>query len=736
MSALLDRAKLIDDNFTQNISKENFPKRYSSRTVAETGLSHEAIWQIFQAQLISRLTDLCARELKRQQKTYYTIGSSGHEGNAAIAHALRVDDMAFLHYRSAAFFSARCQQAGHHDVIHDLMRSYCVSRQDPIASGRHKVLGSLKYCMPPQTSTIASHLPKALGAAMSITRAKELHHAGKLAPDSIIVCSFGDASVNHAVAQTTFSSAQWLVEQGFPLPIIFVCEDNGFGISVKTPNHWIADLMSHRKGIHYIAADGLDILDTYAQTKVAEHYARDCHQPVFLHMKCVRLLGHAGSDIEQTYRDEAAIIATEADDPLLHSARLLIENDIADANKILTTYSELKAQIWQSAERAAQEDKLDSTPAVMASIIPQERVMPSQPITEQQRQHVFGDQYPQLSLPRNMAQQINYALTDLMMRYPNALIFGEDVAKKGGVYHVTADLMQRFGQRRVFDTLLDETMILGTAIGLAHNNFIPIPEIQFLAYFHNAEDQIRSEAATLSFFSNQQFTNPILIRIAGFAYQQGFGGHFHNDNSIAALRDIPGVIIATPSRPDQAAKLLRECFRLVVQEQRVVIFIEPIALYMTKDFHEVGDQAWLAKYPMPDKQASYLEVEANGESSELAIISYANGYYLARQAQSLLAAQDYAVKVIDLQWLNPLPLTSLFAELRGVKRVLIVDECRNTGSLSEALVTALVESTEPTPSIKRICAADSFIPLGPAASCVLPSRDDIVAASLALLNGE
>ncbi len=142
----------------------------------------------------------------------------------------------------------------------------------------------------------------------------------------------------------------------------------------------------------------------------------------------------------------------------------------------------------------------------------------------------------QLSQPRNMAQLINFALTDLMLRFNSILLFGEDVAQKGGVYRVTAELIVRFGQRRVFNAILDEQTILGHALGLALNGFLPIPEIQFLAYVHNAIDQIRGEAATQSFFSSGYYTNPMIVRIAGLGYQKGFGGHFHNDNSIAALR--------------------------------------------------------------------------------------------------------------------------------------------------------------------------------------------------------
>jgi 2-oxoisovalerate dehydrogenase E1 component len=149
---------------------------------------------------------------------------------------------------------------------------------------------------------------------------------------------------------------------------------------------------------------------------------------------------------------------------------------------------------------------------------------------------VFGGEakLPENQPPRHLAIQINQALHDLFAKYPEALLFGEDVAQKGGVYTVTKGLHKTFGNRRVFNTLLDETIILGLAQGYANLGMLPLPEIQYLAYFHNACDQIRGEAASLQFFSNGQYRNPMLMRIASLGYQRGFGGHFHNDNSITA----------------------------------------------------------------------------------------------------------------------------------------------------------------------------------------------------------
>ena len=135
--------------------------------------------------------------------------------------------------------------------------------------------------------------------------------------------------------------------------------------------------------------------------------------------------------------------------------------------------------------------------------------------------------------------------------------------------------------RDSFNSPLDETSIIGSAIGFAHNGFVPIPEIQFLAYYHNAEDQLRGEAATLPFFSKGQFVKPMVLRIPGLAYQKGFGGHFHNDNSLAVFRDLPGIIVACPSYGADAVKMLRRVVLEAYKNSRITVFIEPIAVSYT-----------------------------------------------------------------------------------------------------------------------------------------------------------
>lgn len=219
------------------------------------------------------------------------------------------------------------------------------------------------------------------------------------------------------------------------------------------------------------------------------------------------------------------------------------------AEQLLQRYEAMRVRCFAAAEEADRRPKLDGLAQIMAPLAPYSpaavQAEAARVADPQARVAAFGSeaQLPEQLPPRHLAIQINQGLHELMAKYPSTLLFGEDVAQKGGVYTVSKGLLKAFGPRRVFNTLLDETMILGMAQGLANLGMLPIPEIQYLAYLHNAADQLRGEACSLQFFSNDQYRNPMLVRIAGLGYQKGFGGHFHNDNSITALRDIPGLVV-------------------------------------------------------------------------------------------------------------------------------------------------------------------------------------------------
>jgi 2-oxoisovalerate dehydrogenase E1 component len=727
----MPRAAIVHDNFLRRVDAGDLP---SGRAPAP-GLSTIEAVSLFRSQCLSRALDRTSRAMQKAGHGFYTIGSSGHEGMAAVAHALRPTDVAFLHYRDAAFQIARAAQVPGQTIAFDMLLSFAASSEDPISGGRHKVLGSRALNIPPQTSTIASHLPKAVGAAYSLGAARRRPPEHRtMTEDAIVICSFGDASANHSTAQGAFNAASLTSYREISLPILFVCEDNGIGISVRTPEGWIAASLSQRPGLQYFYADGLDIYDTFNRTVEAARYVRSRRKPALLHLRMVRLYGHAGSDMPEAYMSREELEADEANDPLLHSVRLLRDAGALTSQAALSIYEETCARTDRIAAEVVTRPKLRDAASVMANLIPpRRRCQSSSAPSPEARAALFGADLRAMDTPQPMSRLINWALADLMLAHQEIVLAGEDIGRKGGVYGVTQKLQARFGAGRVIDTLLDEQSILGLAIGMAQNGFLPIPEIQFLAYLHNAEDQIRGEAATLPFFSNGQYTNPMVVRIAGLGYQKGFGGHFHNDNSIAVLRDIPGLIVACPSNGADAALMLRECVRLAREEQRVVVFLEPIALYPMRDLHADKDGLWMCRYPAGAQGVSFGEVGVYGAGKDLAIVTYGNGHYLSRQAEQALRERGVDLRIIDVRWLSPLPETALLEAADGCRRVLIVDECRRSGNLSEALMALFAERTR-IPAA-RVAAQDSFIATGPAYAATLPSKDDIFAAAISSVEG-
>jgi len=728
----MDRAQIVHENFLRRVADGDLPEGN-----APSGpLDPEGAVGIFRAGCLSRALDRQSRAMQKAGQGFYTIGSSGHEGMAAVAASLRPTDMAFLHYRDAAFQIARADQVPGQTILWDMLLSFAASSDDPISGGRHKVLGSKALNIPPQTSTIASHLPKAVGAAYSVGMARRHRpeHA-ELPKDSIVYCSFGDASANHSTAQGAFNTASWTAYQGVPLPLLFVCEDNGIGISVKTPKGWIAASFRDRPGMKYFHCDGLDIFETFCVSQEAARYVRTQRKPAFLHIRTVRLYGHAGADMPTTYMPKAEVEADEANDPLLHAVRLLNESGAMGLDAALSVYEETCDRVARVADEAVTRPRLKTAQDVMASLVPPKRsCRPTNGPTPEAREKAFGGDLRAMEEPQIMSRLINWSLTDLMLEHPEIVMMGEDVGRKGGVYGVTQKLQARFGPDRVVDTLLDEQSILGMGIGMAQNGFVPIPEIQFLAYLHNAEDQLRGEAATLPFFSNGQYTNPMVLRIAGLGYQKGFGGHFHNDNSLAVLRDIPGLILAVPSSGADAARMMRECVRLAREEQRLVVFLEPIALYPMRDLHEVGDNGWMTCYPDPSERIAFQEVGIEGDGDDLAIVTYGNGRYLSTQAAGKLRDEGVKARVIDLRWLSPLPEAALLDAVKGAKRVLIVDETRRSGGVAEALMALCAEHLD-VPFAREV-ARDSFIATGPAYAATMPSVESITGAARALIGGK
>jgi 2-oxoisovalerate dehydrogenase E1 component len=674
----------------------------------------EELGRLFDIQVASRLCDLAARWLRGQGKGYYTIGSSGHESNGAIAMALHPGDPALLHYRSGAFYLARAGLDG----VNDILSGVVAAMGEPIAGGRHKVFGRHDLAVIPQTSTIASHLPRAVGVAFAIGRAQKLGVHSPWARDALAVCSFGDASANHSVATSAVNTALHCAHQRLPLPLLFVCEDNGLGISVRTPSGWIESAYSQRPHLRYLAVDGTDPQGVLDATREVGEWVRSRRQPALLHLRTVRFGGHAGTDVESAYRTSAELRADAAHDPILATARCLVESGQHTSASLIARHDELREYVYRVATAVAAQPQLTTAEEVMAPLAPRRPA-------EVARVVVRGE-VPADPAPLTLAQAVNHTLADLLKERPDLLLFGEDVAAKGGVYGVTKGLLAQAGAGRVFDTLLDETSILGLALGTAISGFLPIAEIQYLAYLHNAEDQLRGEAATLSFFSTGQYRNGLVVRVAGLGYQEGFGGHFHNDDSLTVLRDIPGVVVGVPARPDDAAGMLRTLVAAADIDGTVGVFVEPIARYHTTDLLEPGDRLWLA-VPDPKVHVAIGKARTYGDGRDLTILTFGNGVHMSLRAARRMQARGIYARVVDLRWISPLPVEDMLREATATGRVLVVDETRRSGGVAEGVLAALIDGGYGG-RMRRVTSKDSFIPLGDAAKLVLLSEPEIEAA--------
>ncbi|GGC77323.1 MFS transporter [Hoyosella rhizosphaerae] len=709
-------AEQVDDHFVASLSA------MVPTAPGDPKLSTQALLELFDSQLGSRHLDLAARQLRSEGTGFYTIGSAGHEGNAAVARAARPTDPALLHYRSGAFFLERARKVGGSDPLRDVLLGIVAAAAEPIAGGRHKVFGRRDLNIIPQTSTIASHMPRSLGVAFAIGRAAKLKAETPWPSDAVVISSFGDASANHSTALGAINAAMHTSYQNVPMPLLFVCEDNGIGISTPTPQGWCASSFGGRKGLEYFNADGTDVADSYSAASSALEWVRTHRRPAFLHLSMVRLMGHAGSDYEPAYRTAHQIDSDLARDPLLKTAQLLVEHAGTSPNEILNLYESKRSEVLRLTKEVSTAPQLSTADDVMrpltaASDECAEATPP--PAQSSQNEEVL-----------TVAQAINRALADILTQYPESIVFGEDVARKGGVYGVTRGLLKQFGSARVFDTILDEQTILGVALGTGLAGLLPLPEIQYLAYVHNAADQIRGEGATLQFFSKRQYRNPMVVRIAAFGYQKGFGGHFHNDNAIGALRDIPGLVIASPSRPDDAAAMLRTCATAAKTAGTVCVFLEPIALYHTRDLYDAADGGWLAKYP--EEHVPVGQARTYGTGSDLTILTFGNGLRMSLRATPRLADAGIDCRVVDLRWLAPLPARDILREVHATGRVLVVDETRRSGGVSEAVLTLLVDSGFKGP-LRRVTSKDSFIPLGDAAAHVLLSQTDVETAAIELV---
>ncbi|MGC4902061.1 transketolase C-terminal domain-containing protein [Micromonospora echinospora] len=618
----------------------------------------------------------------------------------------------------------------------DVLRGIVASAEEPAAGGRQKLFGRADLAVVPTAASAGSHLPRAVGLGLALERLRRGARPADGEPeaaawpaDAVVVCSFGDASVNHATVTAALNTAGWYDHTGLRIPVLFVCED-----SCGSADGWVATTLRSRPGIRYFAADGTDVAESYRVAAEATAWVRRHRRPAVLHLGAVRLMGQGDGG--------------EVRDPLLATARLLVTSGYAGGEELLSRYDERGWQLRRIAEEVLDEPKLASAVDVVRELAPRRPVRVSRAVADAAaraagpgagaRAEAFGGKPPELTGPLTLAQSINAALADGMLDHPQMAVFGRDVAAGGGAHGVTEGLRDRFGAARVFDTPRDETSILGLGLGAGLAGMLPVPEIRYLAYLHSAEDQLRGEAATMRFFSRGAFRNPMVVRVAALAGEDGLGGHARNDNSVAVLRDVPGLVVAVPARPDDAAPMLRTCLAAARVDGSVCVFLEPAALYHARDLYTDGDGEWTAEYAEPGAWADRhvpigrARVYGIGSSEDLTIITFGSGVRMSLRAAATLAAEGVGSRVVDLRWLAPLPVADIIREASATGRVLVVDETRRSGGVGEGVLSALVD-TGYVGAARRVAGLDSFVPLGPAARQVLVSEEAITQGARTLL---
>ncbi|BEL09256.1 thiamine pyrophosphate-dependent enzyme [Actinoplanes sichuanensis] len=742
----------LDERFRDAVSALRPPE--SGRAPGDpvrdgAGLTGAEARELFDAQLTSRHLDLAARWLRSFNEGFHTGGSSGHEGNAAVAAALRGDDPALLHHRSAAFY---CVRAAAHsgpagpdstrrleEAARDVLRGVVASVRDPLTGGRDKIFGNPALHLIPALSAPGGHLPRAVGLAHSLSRATSspgLSASGLAWPeDAVVAASFGAGGAAGAGATAALHAAGRLELAGQPVPLLLICEDDTPGEA--GPDGWTGASLRGRPGVRYTYADGCDLAAVYDAAAEAVAFVRTERRPAVLHLSTVLLLGRPGDPEPGDALDR---------DPLISTARLLVESGLYGPDEVITRYDEIGWQVRKAAEEVLGEPKLASAGEVVATLAARRPLRVAHAVAEAAgralgagaptRQRAFDGRLPEDAGPMNLAQTITAALTDALAADPGLLVFGP-ATTRGGRHGVTTGLAAR-DPERVFDSPPDPTTIIGLAAGAGLAGLIPVPELDCLAGLHGAAEQLRAEAATMAYLSAGAYRNPLVLRVPGLAQPFGVGGHLANDNTVAALRDIPGLVVAVPARAADAAPMLRSCLAAAEVDGTVSVFLEPVAVYQTRDLYQQGDNEWLAPYPAPGGWADghvpigRARTYGLGTAQDLTIVTYGNGVRMALRVAAQLAADGYGSRVVDLRWLNPLPTADLVREATVTGRVLIVDETRRSGGVGEGVLAALVDGSF-VGSVRRVAAADVPVPLGPAAQQVLVGEDAITQGAHALL---
>jgi 2-oxoisovalerate dehydrogenase E1 component len=650
-----------------------------TRVSGHPDISREELKKWYGLMHLSRvLDDKAPNYLKQGLGWSYHAPCAGHDAiQLALGMTFRPNlDYLFPYYRDLA----TCVAAGL--TAEEILLNGMSKATDVASGGRHMSNHFAKPEIGIQnvSSCVANHAAHAAGLGRAIKT------YGK---DSIVFCSMGESSLSEGYFYEAVNGAS-----REKLPVVFVVQDNGYGISVpkndQTANPFASDNFSGFLNLRIIHCDGLDVFDSFRAMREAVEFIRTDAGCAIVHATCVRIHSHSNSDRHELYRTPEELEAARSADPLPRFRRTLIENGLVDEGEIAA----IEAHNQQIYEAAADRAKAapDPDPASIHDFIEPEPWVPKD----------WPEGLPDGSgNAETLVQAINATLKEEFRRNPDTYIWGQDVAyrDKGGVFNVTKGMQQEFGPKRVFNGPLAEDFILGTADGFSRLNEkirVVVEGAEFADYFWPAAEQM-VEMTHEYWRTNGKFVPNVTIRLASGGYIGG--GLYHSQNIEGWLTTLPGIRIVSPAFADDAAGLLRTAMR----SRGLTLYLEPKFLYNNP----------MARANVPAEFAvPFGKARLRREGTDLTLVAYGTPVHFALEAAKRLEAEGKSVEVLDLRSLVPMDLEAIRRSVTKTGRVVVAHEDKVHGGFGGEVASQIQETAFPWLDAPIARVGSEFTPVG------------------------
>ncbi len=557
------------------------------------------------------------------------------------------------------------------------------------------------------SSATGNHTLHAVGVARAIKR----YNA-----KGVAISSQGESSTSEGYVFEAINGAS-----NEKLPVLFVFQDNQFGISVpqrdQSANRRAAENYRGIKNLKIMYCDGKNVFDSMNTMFAAKEYIEKHGEPVIVHANCVRIHSHSNSDKHELYRDENERHCVRLSDPLERFRIQLLHSGKFTQEEIDSLDAEAKKVISAAHKKAIIAP--DPTPeSIYDFVIPEPFVSSKYP--EGNHDGTKGEKL-------KFIQALNETLKAEFRHNPDTFIWGQDVANKdkGGIFNVTKGMQQEFGKERVFNAPIAEDFITGTANGMSRFNDkirIVIEGAEFADYFWPAMEQL-IETSHDYWRSNGAFAPNVTIRLASGGYIGG--GLYHSQTIEGALATLPGLRIVYPSFADDAAGLLRTAMR----SKGPTVFLEPKALYNDP----------LAETMVPDDfEVPFGKAKIRREGKHMSIITYGNTTHMALQvAEKISQEKGLEIEVVDIRSILPLDKEAILNSVKKTSRVLVVHEDKVFGGFGGELAGMIADEAFQylDAPVKRV--GSTFTPVGfnrILEKAILPNADKIYQAAMEVLS--